>query len=166
MPAAVNKKQLITVCEKEYGKLAGLLYRMDEDLAAKPFSDGISIKDTIGHRAHWIDLFLGWYADGQAGRKVFFPAQGYKWNQLKEYNTKLRQEQAKLDWKTVRKMLSDGHKRLMAFLDSKANAELYGGPMKGANNDWTPGRWAEASGASHYRSAAKYVRKCLREAGV
>jgi hypothetical protein len=34
--------------------------------------------------------------------------------------------------------------------------------MKGGGNKWTTGRWAEASGASHYRSAAKYVRACLK----
>jgi hypothetical protein len=29
---------------------------------------------------------------------------------------------------------------------------------------WTTGRYAEAAGPSHYRSAAKFIRKCLREA--
>jgi len=36
--------------------------------------------------------------------------------------------------------------------------------MQGANNDWTTGRWAEAAGPSHYRSAAKFIRQCSREA--
>ncbi len=59
-------------------------------------------------------------------------------------------------------MLNDRHLRLMAFIGDRSNDALYGAPMKGANNAWTTGRWAEASGASHYRSAAKAVRAQLK----
>jgi len=42
-------------------------------------------------------------------------------------------------------------------------AELYGGPMPGGTG-WTTGRYAEAAGPSHYRSAAKFLRAALRGA--
>lgn len=61
-------------------------------------------------------------------------------------------------------MPDDAHHKLMKFLTESSNDNLYGGPMKGANNAWTPGRWAEAAGPSHYRSAAKYTRSRLRSA--
>jgi len=48
------------------------------------------VKDVISHRAHWIDLFLGWYKGGMAGKTVYFPAKEYKWNDLKRYNAQLR----------------------------------------------------------------------------
>ncbi len=132
--------------------------------AGKKHADNTSIKDVIGHRAHWILLFLGWYRDGAAGKTVHFPAKGYKWNQLKEYNRQLRAEQSALSWPNVKKRLRANHKRLTRFIEERSEQALYGGPMQGANNDWTPGRWAEAAGASHYRSAAKFIRQCLREA--
>lgn len=162
MPAATNKADLLAVTGKEFTKLGALLDDLDPDLATKPFDDGWSVKDVIAHRAHWIGLFLGWYADGQAGKDVAFPAPGYKWNQLKTYNTIMRDQHAALSWQDTRANLSTAHDKLVKMISGLDNAALYDGPMKGANNNWTTGRWAEAAGPSHYRSAAKFVRACKR----
>lgn len=162
MPAATNKTDLTAVTLKEFAKLQTQLDAVPGELRLLPDDDGTSLKDIVGHRAHWIDLFLGWYADGQAGSAVFFPAEGYKWNDLKRYNADLRQAQSALSWDGARDMLNENHAKLTAWIDTHSNAELYGGPMKGANNAWTPGRWAEAAGPSHYRSAAKYIRARIK----
>ena len=161
--AAANRDELLTVTLKEYDKLEALLAGLSDDQATMKDAEGSSIKDVIGHRAHWIELFLGWYQDGQEGKEVFFPAPGYKWNQLKAYNAALRDAQAGLNWDEVRRLLSGNHARLIAFVTGHDDSDLYGGPMQGANNDWTPGRWAEAAGPSHYRSAAKYIRQTLKQ---
>jgi len=162
MPAATTRADLIAVTEKDYAKLERLIAGIPTVQAMRKRGEDTSIKDVIAHRAHWIDLFLGWYHDGRAGKDVAFPAPGYKWNQLKAYNADLRQRQSDLDWDAARAMLADRHGRLLAFMTEMDDAALYGGPMKGADNDWTTGRWAEAAGPSHYRSAAKYIRACLR----
>jgi len=161
MPAATNKADLLAVTRKELSKLDKLIAPLDEATATVPH-DGVSIKDTIAHRAHWIELFLSWYRDGQAGKSVHFPAEGYKWSDLKAYNADLRARQAGMSWDEARALLSGNAARLDAFIEGLEEAALYGGPMKGARNDWTTGRWAEAAGASHYRSAAKFIRACLR----
>jgi hypothetical protein len=158
MPAATSKEELLEVSRKDFDKLEQLLGDIDETLALAKDDDDTSIKDTIGHRAHWIDLYLGWYHDGLAGKEVFFPAEGYKWNDLKRYNSDLRNEQADVGWEEACKRLKAANKRLISFVEGASESELYGGPMAGANNKWTPGRWAEAAGPSHYRSAAKYIR--------
>jgi len=162
MPAAANKSDLLDVTHKEFEKLQAQLDAVPEGL--KLYSDGedTTLKDIIGHRAHWIQLFLGWYANGQAGETVFFPAEGYKWNDLKRYNADLRVAQADLDWNRARLMLAQNHSQLVGWIDAHSDQDLYGGPMKGANNKWTPGRWAEAAGPSHYRSAAKYIRARIK----
>ena len=160
--AAKNKDELLAVTEKELAKLFTLLDEIDTKTATKKRDEDTSLKDVIGHRAHWIALFLGWYKDGMAGKEVFFPAKGFKWNQLKEYNRQLRAKQASLNWDDAKKKLQSNHKKQLKFINSHSNKELYGGPMKGAKNDWTPGRWAEAAGPSHYRSASKYARQCLK----
>ncbi|MEM8555484.1 MAG: ClbS/DfsB family four-helix bundle protein [Pseudomonadota bacterium] len=87
---------------------------------------------------------------------------GYKWNDLKRYNADLRAAQANLDWDAAKVALQDAHDRLCAFLETNGDTQLYGGPMKGGNNHWPAGRWAEAAGPSHYRSASKYIRATLR----
>ncbi|WP_419914362.1 ClbS/DfsB family four-helix bundle protein [Hoeflea sp.] len=160
--AARNKDDLIQVTRKEFAKLSQVVERVDASQALVKDDEDTSIKDVIGHRAHWIDLFLGWYADGLAGRPVHFPAPGYKWNDLKRYNAELRVAQAGLGWSEVRAMLETKHGELEAFMRETSNEALYSAPMQGANNAWTAGRWAEAAGPSHYRSAAKYIRARLR----
>ena len=159
--ACTDKASLIDLTIKEYAKLVNLIADLDNATAAKAV-DGTSIKDVIAHRAHWIDLFLGWYRDGSAGKDVYFPAKGYKWNELKRYNANLRKQQADLDWKAARDRLGDRHAILVRFLSEKSDAELYNAPMHGGRNNWTAGRWAEAAGPSHYRSTAKFIRSVLR----
>jgi len=61
-------------------------------------------------------------------------------------------------------MLHAHHAKLCAFIDNLSEAALYGVAMKGAKNNWTTGRWAEAAGPSHYRSAAKYMRSIIKSA--
>lgn len=161
MPA-LSRDELLAATQREYGRLDALIADVSEAQAVAKDQDDTSIKDVIGHRAHWIGLFLGWHADGVAGKPVFFPAPGYKWNQLKAYNAELRRSQSGLSWSDAKLRLSENHARLLGFITSQANADLYGGPMKGASNDWTPGRWAEAAGPSHYRSAAKYIKQRLK----
>lgn len=163
MPAATSRQDLISVTELEYARLGTLISRISEEQAMKKREDDTSIKDVIAHRAHWIDLFLGWYRDGQAGKEVSFPAPGYKWNQLRAFNADLRRRQVGIGWEEARAMLADKHAELLSFLTAADEPTLYGGPMKGAHNDWTTGRWAEAAGPSHYRSAAKFIRACLRD---
>ncbi|MGJ8529126.1 ClbS/DfsB family four-helix bundle protein [Maritalea sp.] len=161
MPAATNKTDLLAVTRNEYTKLIKLIDQIDEPTALTK-TDDASIKDTIGHRAHWIELFLGWYADGHAEKEVSFPAKGYKWNDLKRYNADLRESQETLSWADAKQLLETNKTKLEKFIQSHSDEELYGGPMKGANNNWTTGRWAEAAGPSHFRSAAKYLRSVLK----
>lgn len=160
--AAKTKAELQDVTQKEFEKLMTLITAIGENAATTKREEDTSIKDVIAHRAHWIDLFLGWYADGIAGKAVYFPAKGYKWNDLKRYNAALRQQQADVGWADVVKMLQTNHDKLTGFIQNTSDKKLYGAPMEGANNAWTPGRWAEAAGPSHYRSASKYLRASIK----
>jgi hypothetical protein len=162
MPAATTKDTLIQKTKQEYERLEKLIVGLHADQAMRIHEEGTSIKDLIGHRAHWIDLFLGWYAEGQTGRKVAIPAVGYNWSQLKNYNAKVREEQKALDWDDVRALLANNHGALLTFMEEHSQETLYGCPMPGGGSKWTTGRWAEAAGPSHYRSASKWIRTCLR----
>lgn len=161
MPAATTKAELLETTQKEFAKLSKLLEGVSKATTVLPHDD-TTIKDLIAHRAHWTRLFFGWYATGQRGEHVHFPAEGYKWNALKDYNAMLREKYANKSWEDVQEMLDQSYEQLCTFIEEHSQSALYDDPMKGANNNWTTGRWAEAAGASHYRSAAKYVRSVLR----
>ncbi|MCV0423961.1 MAG: ClbS/DfsB family four-helix bundle protein [Roseibium sp.] len=160
--AATSKSELLEITRNEFDKLSKLIGPIDVSVAMKKDGEDTSIKDIVAHRAHWIDLFLGWYADGQDGKTVFFPAEGYRWNDLKRYNADLRKSQISMDWPEAKAFLQDRFHALHTFNENHTDEELYGGPMKGANNTWTPGRWAEAAGPSHFRSASKFIRSELK----
>ncbi|PIE14805.1 MAG: hypothetical protein CSA68_09010 [Rhodobacterales bacterium] len=162
MPAATTRADLLAVTEKEFTKLTKLLADLGEEAALCEYEDSTTIKDVIGHRAHWSDLFLGWYAQGQETGQADIPAKGYKWSQIKEYNDQLREQQRGLGWDEVREMLAASHARLIDFIENQTDSTLYAAPMTGGNGKWTTGRFAEAAGASAYRSAAKFVRAALR----
>ena len=124
--AAQSKDTLLALTEKDYQKLIKTLDTVDNALAVTPSDeDGISIKDTIAHRTHWIDLFFGWYEDGKAGKDVELPAPGYKWNQLKEYNAKVREASQATPWDKVRANFDAAHEKLMSFIDQRDDDELY-----------------------------------------
>lgn len=164
--AASSKEELIAITEKEFSKLKAALEDVDEALATTPHPDDkITIKDTVLHRVHWVNLFFGWYEDGLAGKDVVTPAPGYKWNQLKEYNAKIREKSQTVSWKAARQRLDRAHKKLLTFMQDLSDKQLYAPPSQSWMNKWTLGRWAEASGPSHYRSAAKYIREIKRKTG-
>lgn len=163
--AAIDKDELRAVTDKEFVKLTKLLDDLSAKEATFPSSDGgVTIQQVIGHRVHWIDLFFGWYEDGKAGKDVQTPAPGYKWNQLKPYNAKVYEAAAAQTWPDTLAQLKERHAVLMAFIDDLDNEELYTKHIHSWTNNWTLGRWAESTGPSHYRSAAKFIRKVKKEA--
>jgi len=163
MPAATTKAELLAVTEREWAKLAALMASVPDRRALCPVDGETSIWDVVAHRAHWIDLFFQWLDEGRAGGPVAMPDHGVKWSELKAYNAALRARHAGLDWAAAQAFLEDRHARLLGWMRQASEAELYGGPMPGGTG-WTTGRYAEAAGPSHYRSAAKFLRAALRGA--
>ncbi|WP_179379838.1 ClbS/DfsB family four-helix bundle protein [Jannaschia marina] len=161
MPAT-TKDELLALFDRDYAKLRALIDGIPEAAALRKGDDDVSIKDIVGHRAHWIALFLGWQAEAAAGGPVHIPAEGYKWSELKAYNAKVRADQAHMSWPETRALLADGHARILRFVQETEAGALYGPPMVGQTK-WTVGRYAEASGPSHYRSAVRAIRALLRQ---
>ncbi|MBY4894826.1 ClbS/DfsB family four-helix bundle protein [Rhodobacteraceae bacterium N5(2021)] len=160
MPAATTHKDLLAVTDREWAKLSALLDKVPEDIACAPQGEDPSVRDILCHRAHWVGLFFQWLDEGEAAQ---MPDHGVKWNQLKPYNAGLRARYADLSWTEARDWLAREQARLRAWIAAADDATLYGGAMPGGTG-WTRGRYAEAAGPSHCRSAAKYIRAVLKAA--
>ena len=162
MPAATDRETLLKVTDKEWKKLDTLLAQVPEELAMTPQVEAEpSIRDILTHRSHWIGLFFQWLEEGEAAQ---LPDHGVKWNQLRAYNAALRARYEDRTWTEAREALTKAHERLREWMVSSDAGTLYGGPMPGGTG-WTAGRYAEAAGPSHYRSAAAYIRAVIRNAG-
>ena len=161
MPAAQSKTEFLTVFDKELAKLERLLDTMTPEQADWS-DDDVSIKGLIAHRIHWLDLFWGWYDAGADGQAVQTPAPGVKWNQLKAYNAPIYASGQDQDWAVLKTRFLKTAASFRDRIDVLEDQELYTTHQYDWTNDWTLGRWAESSGPSHFRSAAKAIRKILK----
>ena len=160
MRVAQTKVDLLTVLHSEWSQLLAELERVSDGLAESVDAEGRSIKDVVAHGAMAIGLVLGWYADGQAGREG--PPPIHRAGELAFDPSTLKVWQEDLSWLETRGLLGAAHERLVGLVDGLDEAALYGGPMKGVRNRWSTGRWAEAAGATHYRTARRYIRRRLK----
>ena len=164
MPAAVSKDELLAAFDRDLARLMKTLKRVDGSMASLHAADDkTTIKGVIAHRTHWIGLFFVWYEGGVAGETVRTPAPGVKWNQLKAYNAPIYEGANERPWTELLDAFEAACARLRRFIADGDDALLYTGGLYGWMNAWTIGRWAEAAGPSHFRSANAYIRKALRE---
>ena len=162
MPAATTKAELLATTETEWDKLSKLLAQFDDVAASHSGPDGSSAIRIVGHRAAWIDLYFSWCEAAADGDTPEMPAPGFKWNQLEALNDQIFQGQQGWSWSKAKGALADGHVQLMNDLQKARDEELYGRPLA-PGLKWTRGRYAEAAGSSHYRSAAKVLRNLKRQ---
>ncbi|MCR9121570.1 MAG: ClbS/DfsB family four-helix bundle protein [Phyllobacteriaceae bacterium] len=164
MPAATNAQELLAAFDRDLAKLQKTLDGVDEAMASRhTAADAVTIKGVIAHRTHWIGLFFDWYEGGVAGETVETPAPGVKWNQLKAYNAPIYEAANGRPWSELRSEFDAAAARLRAFIAENGDDLLYVKGLYPWMNNWTIGRWAEASGPSHFRSANTHIRKVLRE---
>lgn len=162
MPAK-NRDDLIAVTQKEWEKLSILLQGIGEEEAMwRDPAEQCSIRDIITHRTHWLNLLFDWYTRGKAGETVETPAPGYKWNQLKAYNAMIRADHQTISWQQACGDLEQAHADFRVFLQSHDEETLYTPKLYAWMRNWTLGRWAEAQGPSHYRSACKVIKAMLK----
>ncbi|MCD1634154.1 ClbS/DfsB family four-helix bundle protein [Martelella mediterranea] len=165
MPAATNKSELLAVFDKDLAKLRKTLDAVDEDTSTLSApDDAVTVKGIIAHRTHWMGMFHRWYEDGVAGREVFVPAKGYKWNQLKAYNAPVYAKGDETPWPDLLSAFDAACDRLRSFIVARDHHELYTDGVYTWTGRWTLGRYAEATGPSHFRSANSYIRKALKAA--
>lgn len=166
MPAATNKTDLLAAFDKDLAKLNKTLDGVTEAQSSLSTpDDNTTIKGIIAHRTHWMGMFHGWYEDGVESREVHVPAKGYKWNQLKEYNAPLYAHANETPWEDLLSDFEAACSKLRGFIEAHDDKALYNSGAYSWTGKWTLGRFAEASGPSHFRSANTYIRKALRSAG-
>ncbi|MEL6913172.1 MAG: ClbS/DfsB family four-helix bundle protein [Pseudomonadota bacterium] len=161
MPAATNKDDLLSATHAEYRKLLALVERFDAKRAKVSDASGYSAQRIVGHRAAWIDLFFGWCRDADAGITPRMPKAGYLWRNTPELSDEIWAEQRQMTWREIVALLDKKHAAFVEFLEGQDDDALYAKPMS-PGLKWTRGRYAEAVGPAHYRSAAKYMRGLLR----
>jgi len=163
MSGVTNKKELLEITEKELEKLKKTISQFPQE-KVEIFDEkvGGSLKSIISHRTEWMKMFFIWYQDGIDKKEPQVPAPGYKWNQLKELNAKIWGRDKNKKWEEILHDFEAQSQNLLKFISSQEEEKLYTPKLFNWTNDWTLGRWVEASGSSHFRSANKYLRQILK----
>ncbi len=162
MPAVVTKKQLLEKTTDEFEALMQTLNRFDPSKADLCDQDGYCAKRVVGHRAEWISFFFKWCDAVAAGEKPDIPAKGFTWKDTPAMNLKIWDRQKQMSWQDVLQLLVNKHALLLKHIETKSENELYSQPLF-PGTKWTQGRYAEAAGPSHYRSANKFLKKLLKQ---
>ncbi len=147
-----DKKNLLHATETEYAKLKELIEAFDEASAESCTPDGYSAKQLVGNLAAWIGLFFGWCTVSSAGDRPSIPKLGYAWHEQRRLDADIWFAQQSKGWSELVEELSAQYERLIEYLRSQDDADLYGGPLS-LEWAWTKGRLAEMSGAERFRAA-------------
>lgn len=161
MSRATTRAELLASSEAGYEAVNALLARPPRDAleAPFPFEDrDRCARDVLGHLHAWQVMALGWYADGMAGRRPAIPAPGHTWRTLPALNAEIWARCQDIDLATARADLDATHRRLLAVIASRTDAELFTKKLYPWTGSTSLGSYLVSATASHYAWALKKLR--------
>lgn len=157
-----NKAELLRAIEASFGKLLAELGAVPADQVAVPGMEGhakgtrMSVTDLVAYLVGWNELVLKWLELDAARQPIPFPEAGFKWNELGRLAQKFYGDYAELPYPQLVARLGDAKGRIVAAIEARSEAELYGRPWHGK---WTMGRMIQFNTASPYDNAFGRLRK-------
>ena len=158
-----SKRQLIAAIETEHELFVTLI----ESLPVRALSrrgvwgDDWNIKDLIIHLTQWEQMFLGWYRAGKAGDKPAMPAEGYTWRDVPELNRALQRRHQRMSVANALAAFHESYDELLACAESIPQKDLLTVGRYAWTGKSTLASYLGANSASHYRTAAKIIRKSI-----
>lgn len=125
MPRARTKAELLQFGEQEYARLLALMGDLTEQQRSEtPVFDNRTVKDLLAHLYAWHTLFLNWYRDGMADKKLQIPAPGFTWKETPALNEKLYQQHKNVPWEEMLASFGRSHQKVMALVRKHSDKEL------------------------------------------
>lgn len=162
MAKRLSKTDLLTEIYAEREKLDDLLdsLRPRQMTKAGVTGAGWSVKDILGHVISWQQLNLGWYESGMRGESPAVPAEGFGWGDIRLLNEKIFRQHRRRSLKAVVGDYELYHGKMLKLVETVRPKQL----VAIGHFDWTGPSWSlsdyiRANTASHYRWAAKHLRK-------
>ena len=118
--------------------------------------------DLVAHLDEWHRMFLRWHRDGLAGRTPAMPAEGYKWNELRELNRVVREKHKSASWKRVLAAFEDSYAEVVSLAEGLSEKQLLASGHFAWTKKYTLTTYLGANTASHYRFAIKTLKKWQR----
>jgi hypothetical protein len=163
MPKPQNKQELLDVIADERRKLLKALDMLtDAQMEMGGACGEWAVKDILSHLTDWEQRGLRWYRAGLKGEVSPIPDADYNWRELPALNDAIYQKYRDRPLAEVRQAFEDSFDETMAALDGMTEEALF----TPNTYDWTGkhllATYVNANTASHYRWAAKLIRKFAR----
>lgn len=164
-----SKTDLLAAIDSAYDKLAKDLAGVPGSLADEATLEGhskgtdMSIRDLVSYLVGWNELVLKWHDRRSDGLAVDFPETGYKWNQLGQLAGKFYGDYRTLLYPQLLIRLGETKARIVALVESRSDAELYGAPWY---EKYTMGRMIQFNTSSPYANARVRLRKWKKAKGL
>jgi hypothetical protein len=161
MARARNKSELLMFGQLELEKLINNA-NMYIDKTTLIF-DNRNVTDILSHILAWQELMITWYTEGMAGKNPQIPAPGYTFKTAPELNEKLYQDFKNLQFDEVLKRLNDTHTKLMKFVESHTEEELFTNKKYNWTGTTSMGCYFASAISSHYVWGSGLLKKRLNQ---
>ncbi len=165
MPRPTNKKDLLTLSQKNFKNLNDFVDSFPEEDKNKEFPKGTmnrNVRDVLAHLHHWHLMMLEWYAVGMKGDKPEMPAKGYTWQTTSELNLKILETYSTMELKKVRKSLDKSFNDVLKIINKHSNEELFEKKRYNWTGTTSLGAYLVSATSSHYDWALKLMKKVMK----
>lgn len=165
MPVPSSRLELRDAIATEFARLDADLDRVPPASARESVLPGhvkgttMSPADLVAYLVGWNEQVLTWQERRAAGLPDEFPAPGHSWGDLGSLAQQFYREHEDDSWEHLRARLTAAKDRILALVDARSDAELYGSPWY---RTWTMGRMISLNTSSPYRNARARIRRWLR----
>lgn len=159
-----SKCQLINAIEDEHTKLLKIVESIAPRKLAEQgvWGDGWSTNDLLIHLTVWEQMFLRWYRAGIEGRTPDVPDKGYTWREVRELNRAIQRRYNRQSVATTLANFDESYCEILEVARSIPEIDL----LTVGRYQWTGkstlATYLGANSSSHYRTAAKILRRWLR----
>jgi hypothetical protein len=124
----------------------------------------------IAYQLGWMALLRQWDVDELAGKEVFMPSPGFKWNKLGALYERFYDEYSSYSLAELSVMFKDAVKGLCLWIDGFSEEELFKtGRRKWASStpsNWPIWKWIHINTAAPFKSFRGKIRKWKKLKGV
>lgn len=163
MARPLNKTQLLSAIQKEYGALEKFLAPLTpEQLAYCPAPGAWAVKDILAHLYEWQQMLFNWYATGLRGETPAVPAPGYKWSQLPALNHSIYEKYCAVPPTEALALLRQSHQQMVEFIQGLSEIDLTTPGLFTWMNQNTLLAYCNSTTAAHYVWALKQAKTALK----
>jgi hypothetical protein len=159
-----SKRRLMNAIEDEHQALVALVDAIPASRLCEKgvWGDGWTVNDLLAHLTEWEQMFLRWYREGQRGLRPVLPAPGFKWRETPALNREIWRKHRKKSSAQVRKAFDASYAEILLVVKAMSPRSL----LTAGAHAWTGksslATYVGANTSSHYRTAAKFIRRWHR----